>query len=150
QIVRLEWMPKRQGLTVTKLEQGKLEQGRPEQRRPEPAKVEPPRIEPSRPEPAQPAAQQPALQPPDPGEIATVLKRAEEFLKFGDIAAARLSLRRAAAAGNAQAALALGMTFDPAVLAEQGVLGLAPDVAQARTWYQRATELGSVEAPRRL
>jgi TPR repeat protein len=44
----------------------------------------------------------------------------------------------------------LGLTFDPAFLAEQGVLGLAPDAAQARFWYERAVEVGSGEASRRL
>jgi TPR repeat protein len=78
------------------------------------------------------------------------MKRGEDFLKNGDIASARLILRRAANAGHAQAALALGVTFDPRFLAEQGVLGFAPDVAQARAWYERAAELGSSEAARRL
>jgi hypothetical protein len=155
QIVRLEWVQKKQALAVHKPEQGKLEPSKPEPSKLEPNKVEPAKLEPSRPEPGKlvltkPEPPKPALQPLDPEEIATLLKRAEDFLKIGDIAAARLALRRAAAAGNAQAALSLGMTFDPAVLAEQGVLGLAPDEEQARAWYQRAAELGSTEAPRRL
>jgi TPR repeat protein len=61
-----------------------------------------------------------------------------------------LALRRAANSGHAPAALALGMTFDPFFLAEQGVLGFAAEPAQARSWYERAAELGSSEAPRRL
>ena len=36
------------------------------------------------------------------------------------------------------------------VLAELGVLGFAPDPKKARAWYQRAAELGSSEAERRL
>jgi TPR repeat protein len=59
-------------------------------------------------------------------------------------------LRRAANAGSAQAALALGTTFDGDFLAELGVLGLARDIEQARTWYQLAVKLGSAEASRRL
>ena len=86
----------------------------------------------------------------DPEEIAVLIKRGQDFLKSGDIASARLVLRRAANAGNAQAALALGATFDRAMLAELGVLGFAPDAAEARAWYQRALELGSTEASRRL
>jgi hypothetical protein len=138
QIVRLEWVQKKQAIAVPKIDQGKLDQSKP-------AKLEPSKPEPTRPEPAKPA-----VQTLDPEEIAMLLKRAEDFLKIGDIAAARLALRRAATAGNAQAALTLGMTFDPAVLAEQGVLGLTPDEEQARTWYQRAADLGSSEAKRRL
>jgi hypothetical protein len=81
---------------------------------------------------------------------AEALATLERFLKDGDILSARLLLRRAANAGNAQAALELGMTFDPVFLAERGVVGFAPDVAQARGWYERAVELGSTEASRFL
>jgi TPR repeat protein len=83
-------------------------------------------------------------------EIATLVRRADDFLKMGDISAARLALRRAANSGHAPAALVLGMTYDPQFLAEQGVIGFAPEPAQARTWYERAVALGSTEAARRL
>jgi len=86
----------------------------------------------------------------DREEVATLIKRGETFIANGDIAAARLLLRRAAESGNARAALALGATYDPAVLKQLGVLGAAADVAQARAWYEKAGELGSAEAPRRL
>ena len=92
------------------------------------------------------ASKPPAVIQLDPEAIATL----ERFLKDGDILSARLLLKRAASAGNAQAALELGMTFDPAFLAERGVVGFAPDVAQARGWYERAAELGSIEASRFL
>jgi hypothetical protein len=92
------------------------------------------------------ASEPPAVIQLDPDAIATL----ERFLKDGDILSARLLLKRAASAGNAQAALELGMTFDPAFLAERGVVGFAPDVAQARGWYERAAELGSIEASRFL
>jgi hypothetical protein len=92
----------------------------------------------------------PGIQPLDPEEITTLIKRGEEFLKTGDIAGAQISLKRAANAGNAQAALEVGMTFDPVFLSERGVLGFAPDVAQAREWYDRAMKLGSSEASRHL
>jgi hypothetical protein len=86
----------------------------------------------------------------DSDELALLMKRAEDALKTGDIASARPLLRRAAGAGNAQAALALGATYDSLFLREQGVLGLAPDAAQARSWYEQAAQLGAVEAARRL
>lgn len=99
----------------------------------------------------EPANRPSALQPRlDPGEIATLIERAEDFLKSGDIAAARISLKRAANAGSAQAALELGMTFDPVILVERGVFGLAPDAAQAREWYDKAMQLGSTDAMRHL
>jgi hypothetical protein len=86
----------------------------------------------------------------DPDEIGRLIKRGQQLLQAGDIAPARLLLQRAALAGNAQAALALGGTYDPQVLRELGVLGFAPDPAKAREWYQKALELGANEASRRL
>jgi hypothetical protein len=98
----------------------------------------------SRPEPSAPS---PAIQTAlDPEQTALV----SHFLKNGDVASARILLKRAATAGNAEAALELGMTFDPVFLAERGILGSASDVAQARAWYQQAMKLGSTEASRRL
>jgi hypothetical protein len=83
-------------------------------------------------------------------EIAFLIKRGEDFLTVGDIASAQILLKRAANAGSPQAALKVGMTFDPIFLAQNGVVGLAPDVALAREWYKKAMKLGSTEAPRHL
>lgn len=86
----------------------------------------------------------------EPEEIATLVKRGEDFIANGDLASARLVLRRAAEGGDAQAALLLGSTYDPATFERLKVLGSAPDPVQARAWYQRAADLGSAEAVRRL
>ncbi len=86
----------------------------------------------------------------DPDEVARLVKRGQDYLAQGDIAAARLILGRATEAQNAQAALSLGATYDPAVLRGLHVLGFKPDVAQARTWYEKAAEYGSTEAAQRL
>jgi hypothetical protein len=86
----------------------------------------------------------------DPVEVATLLKRGTDSLKNGDFATARLSLRRAAEGGNADAALALGSTYDPLVLQQLGAIGIAPDVVRARQWYQKAADLGSDAAAQRL
>jgi hypothetical protein len=91
-----------------------------------------------------------AFRPLDAVEVEALVKRGQDYMKIGDITSARLALRRAVSAGSAQAAFALGATFDPVVLGELGVLGFAPDAAQARAWYQRAAELGSTEASRRI
>lgn len=101
----------------------------------------------SRPAAAQPPAGGPAL---DREELAILLKRGQDFLTDGDLASARLMLRRAADGGDAQAALLLGSTYDPAMFKQLKVIGSAPDPVQARMWYQRAVELGSTEAVRRL
>lgn len=86
----------------------------------------------------------------DNEEIAALVKRGQDFIANGDLASARLVLRRAADAGDAQAALLLGSTYDPATFKQLKVIGSAPDPAEARAWYQRAVELGSTEAVRRL
>ncbi len=83
-------------------------------------------------------------------EIANLLASGRTFLIIGDVIAARLAFRRAADGGDAQAALALGGTFDPLVLKSLGAVGVAADRAQARGWYQKAAELGSRDAPQRL
>jgi hypothetical protein len=83
-------------------------------------------------------------------EIATLVKRGKDFMTNGDLASARLLLRRAAEAGSAEAALALGATFDPLVLRRLGAIGAMPDAAQARKWYQKAADLGSDAASQQL
>jgi TPR repeat protein len=83
-------------------------------------------------------------------EIATLIKRGQDLLQSGDLVSARLLLRRAAEAGNANAALALGATFDPLVIRRLGVIGIEPDAERARKWYQKAAELGSADASQQL
>jgi hypothetical protein len=98
----------------------------------------------------QPVWPQPSVRTLDREELAMLLKRSEELITQGDIASARLVLTRAAEAGDARAALALGATFDAGVLRKLGVLGGFGDVEQARAWYAKAAEYGSGEATRRL
>jgi hypothetical protein len=86
----------------------------------------------------------------DPDELASLVRRADDFIKSGDLSSARLLLRRAAEAGSMQAAFTLAGTFDPNVLAARRVQDSAADIAMARLWYERAERLGSSEAPRRL
>ena len=56
----------------------------------------------------------------------------------------------AAEAGDATAALAMGATYDPIVLAKLGARAVGADVEKARIWYQKAEAFGSTEAPRRI
>jgi len=86
----------------------------------------------------------------DPDELASMIRRADDFIKSGDLSSARLLLRRAAESGSVQAALTLAGTFDPNVLAALGLQDGAADIATARFWYKRAEQFGSSEAPRRL
>jgi hypothetical protein len=82
--------------------------------------------------------------------VSTAPRINDEEILIGDVTAARLAFQRAAENGDAQAALALGATFDPLVLKSLGAVGVAADPAQARAWYQKAAELGSRDAPQRL
>jgi TPR repeat protein len=86
----------------------------------------------------------------DADELATLLKRAKESLAAGDIPVARLLLERAADGQDAGAALMLAQTYDPAVLGTSDVRNITPEPDKARSWYQRATQLGSADAQRRL
>jgi TPR repeat protein len=78
------------------------------------------------------------------------MQQGEQFVAAGDLVTARLVYRRAAESGNAAAALALGATYDPVVLAKIGVRGMGGDIEKARSWYEQAKAFGSPEAPRRL
>jgi TPR repeat protein len=86
----------------------------------------------------------------DPNEVASLLKRADALIASGDLAAARLVLRRAAEAGDARAALTLAGTYDPTVLEKLGVHGVVPDLAMARSWYEKAKQFGASEATSQL
>src|SRR5262249_27653679 len=70
-------------------------------------------------------------------EIVILLKRGQELMRHGDLAAARLAMRHAAEAKNAEAALTLGATYDPVILRELRVYGLSADVGMARRWYEK-------------
>jgi hypothetical protein len=92
-------------------------------------------------------------------QIAALIKLGGELIADGKIPLARLVLQRAASAGSAPAALELGGTYDPIILERLGVTAntemvestvIRPDTALARAWYQKAKDLGSVEAPGRL
>jgi hypothetical protein len=103
--------------------------------------VEPPRI-------AAAPVETPAAKPPAAPGTDDLVARGTELLATGDIAAARLFFERAAEAGDGHAALLVGITLDPAFLAQVGVRGMRGDAAAAATWYRRARELGEPDAQR--
>jgi TPR repeat protein len=74
--------------------------------------------------------------------MAALMKRGNESLELGDIAAARLLFQRAADAGNAAAATALGKTYDPNFMKAAS----ARDPGRAAEWYQKAVALGDSSA----
>jgi TPR repeat protein len=86
----------------------------------------------------------------DHGQIDFLIGRSETLISEGDVEAARILLHRAAEARSARAALTLGATYDPIMLAILHVHGVTADVSRARDWYEKANEFGSQEALQRL
>jgi hypothetical protein len=83
-------------------------------------------------------------------EISTLIRRGKNLLNDGDFAAARVLFERAADAGSADGALALGSTYDPNVIKRLGAITVKPDIDSARKWYQLAAERGSAAATLQL
>jgi hypothetical protein len=79
-------------------------------------------------------------------EIAVLLTRGDKSFSSGDVASARLYYGRAANAGDGQAALRLGETFDPFFLDRAHLRSARGDLAAAVSWYHRARDMGVVEA----
>ena len=73
------------------------------------------------------------------------MARGDALFGKGDLAAARLLYERAADAGDGQAALRLGETFDPVFL-DQAHLSVRGDSGAAMSWYRRARDLGAADA----
>jgi hypothetical protein len=97
--------------------------------------------------PAPPATAKPAR---NPQEIALLVERGRALFDAGDVVSARLFFRRAANAGDAAAAVAMGATYDPDILAKRFIRGIEADAQEAREWYEKARLLGSPEGPRRI
>ena len=85
------------------------------------------------------------------GDVASsLMKRGQDFLGTGDIAAARILFKRLADAGIADGAFAMARTYDPRYLTAHKVIGVVGDESKARVFYQQAAQLGSVEAAHML
>ena len=86
----------------------------------------------------------------DHDSVELLIGRSEMLLSEGQVDAARLLLLPAAKSHDAAAALALGASYDPIMLAIFQARGVAADVSTALDWYKKASELGSQEAQQRL
>jgi hypothetical protein len=94
-------------------------------------------------------ARPPTEKSPSGVDIPLMLARGDSLLAVGDITSARLFYERAANAGDGQAALRLGESYDPTFL-ERAQLRVPGDRALAVFWYRRARELGESKAEIRL
>jgi hypothetical protein len=90
------------------------------------------------------------LAPADRDQALRFHSKGLELLERGDVDAARRFLERAADMGLAQSAMTLATTYDPNELARLKVVGLQPNSAMARKWYDRAAVLGAAGAGDRL
>lgn len=79
-----------------------------------------------------------------------LVTQGNRYLAEGKVGSARLFFRQAAEANLALGALRLATTYDPSELSALKVLGVSPDLAEARKWYERARDLGAPEAEQRL
>jgi len=112
--------------------------------RPAPLPTPPPTVSPS-------VAPRPSAAAEDASVIADKMKLGVALMTYGEVAAARLMFQRAAEAGDGAGAFALAETYDPLVLGGLRLRqGIMPDLALARTWYERARDLGSLEARDRI
>lgn len=79
-----------------------------------------------------------------------IVDQADELLNRGDIATARVLYEEAANAGDAEAALKAGMTYDPLYLNAEAAGAVDPEPGRSLVWYARAIGLGARDAePRR-
>jgi TPR repeat protein len=79
------------------------------------------------------------------------VERGTALVGSGDVAAARLYYEPAVNAGDAQAAIYLGETYDPHFLKRaRFAKAVRGDARIAEYWYRRARELGSSDAEDRL
>src|SRR5207237_10780039 len=79
-------------------------------------------------------------------EVSVLLTRGDKSFSSGDVASARLFYGRAANAGDGQAALRLGETFDPVFLEHAHLRSARGDLSAALSWYRRARDMGIGEA----
>ena len=79
-------------------------------------------------------------------DITVLLARGDKSFSSGDVASARLYYGRAVDAGDGQAALRLGETFDPGFLERAHLRSARGDLAAALSWYRRARDMGVAEA----
>lgn len=93
----------------------------------------------------------PDISPEDRDRALALMQRGDLSLANGNVTVARLFYQQAAELDWGPAALALAMTYDPNELERWNVIGgIEPDLEEARKWYERARELGAIEAVERL
>ena len=84
---------------------------------------------------------------------AVLTRDGEDFVWVVDLPASTVSLRKVLLSrdsGDIRAFMVLGETYDPALLARMGVLGIKGDAARARDYYAKALAAGMGAARERM
>jgi hypothetical protein len=76
--------------------------------------------------------------------------RASDQFKRGDVAGARAIFEFLVSKGDADAAFAMGETYDSVALNQLVIEGVTADDDKAREWYSKARQLGHIQAEARL
>ena len=82
--------------------------------------------------------------------IEELMSYGHKMMAVGYFAGARAYFMRAAEAGSGDAVLALGATYDPAIITGIGAQGIKPDFMAAKGWYDRAATLGVTDRATKL
>ncbi len=90
------------------------------------------------------------LQEAESPDYAAAVDQGREFEEAGRLADAQLMYFFAARGGDAQAAYELGQMYDPTAFSEETSLMDEPDPFQAYKWYTQASEGGIAAARQRL
>ncbi|MEM8643850.1 MAG: SH3 domain-containing protein [Pseudomonadota bacterium] len=96
----------------------------------------------ARPEVAPPLSSGFAVRAGETDRVDGLMEHGQKMIDVGYFAGARAYYRRAAEAGSGEAAIAVGATYDPDIIARMGVQGIKPDRTEAAKWYARAAGLG--------
>ncbi len=78
-------------------------------------------------------------------EIEDLIREGNKRMREGDIVEARQFYLKAVNLGDAEAALAMGRSFDPIYFARIDKKNAEPDVAKAFDWYRKAMDSGATQ-----
>lgn len=95
-------------------------------------------------------AQELAVLPGTRPSLEALIDKGNSHLDAGELEPARGFFERAAEQGSGEAAMLVGMTFDPHYLEPLGLMESGPDPRRATMWYLRAIDLGNEEAKARV
>jgi hypothetical protein len=92
----------------------------------------------------------PILRSDESDRVDGLIKHGQKMVEVGYLAGARAYFKRAVEAGSGEAAVLLGATYDQAFIEKMGAQGIKPDLNEARSWYERAKQLGVADADAKL